>query len=230
MVFVTGAFVLPFCFHTEIYRFYLKFYYTHRYPDGQYMDRARKFYDDGNYAELVKFAEPLLYIYIDNNELKRLTGMAMIGLGDERKGAELYTYGMESGKHNEFEAAKVIKILYYADAYDDVLYYYDRGILMNNMDISYYYGVSLLWAGRVDEAYDMFMRAKRGGYSDTRMLYYHTGLALEKKKRFSEAAEYLLMAYRTGPANDDLVNALVRVYGSLGMYDRAGALLRSKKK
>ncbi len=230
IVFVTGSFVLPFYYHTDIYRFYLKFYFAYRYPGGQYMYRARKFYDDGNYAELVKFSEPLLYVYMDNNELKRLTGMGMIRLGDERKGAEMYTSGMESGKYNEFEAAKVIKILYYADAYDDVLYYYGMGILMNHIDISYYYGVSLLRIGRVDEAYDMFMRAKRGGYSDTQMLYYHTGLALEKKKRFSEAADYLLRAYRTGPADDELVNALVRVYGSLGMYDRAGALLRSKKK
>ena len=89
--------------------------------------------------------------------------------------------------------------------------------------------MSLLRNDRIDEAYEMFMSAKRGGYSDTQMLYYHIGLVLEKKKRHRDAAEYLILAYNRGPADDDIVNALVRVYGTLGMFDRAEALLRSKK-
>ncbi|HPS59477.1 MAG TPA: tetratricopeptide repeat protein [Spirochaetota bacterium] len=229
VIFITCSFVLPYYYHTEIYRFYLKFYYSHRYQGNEYMDRARKLYDEGKYAELREFAEPLLYVYMDNNELKRLTGMGMIRLGDELKGAELYTSGMENGKYNEFEAAKVIKTLYYGEAYGDVLYYYERKILRNNMDISYYYGVSLFRADRIDEAYEMFMNSKRGGYSDTQMLYYHIGLVLEKKKKYSEAAEYLVQAYSSGPADEDLVNALVRIYSTLGMYDRAEVLLRKKK-
>lgn len=229
IIFITCSFVLPFYYHTQIYRFYLKFYYSHRYNGDEYMERARKLYDEGKYAELRDFAEPLLFVYMDNNELKRLAGMGMIRLGSELKGAELYTSGMENGKYNEFEAARVIKILYYGEAYGDVLYYYDRGILRNHMDISFYYGVSLFRAGRIDEAYEMFMSAKRGGYSDTQMLYYYIGLVLEKRKKYGESAEYLLQAYNRGPADKDLVDALVRVYSTLGMYDRAEALLRRKK-
>lgn len=229
VIFITCSFVLPFYYHTEIYRFYLKFYYSHRYQGNEYMDKARKLYDDGQYARLLEFSEPLLFVYMDNGELKRLSGMAMIRQGDELKGAELYTSGMENGKFNEFEAAKVIKILYYGEAYGDVLYYYDSRILRNNMDISYYYGVSLFRAGRIDEAYEMFMTAKRSGYSDTQMLYYHIGLVLEKKKKYVESAEFLEQAYSSGPADNDLVNALVRVYSTLGKYDRAEALLRRKK-
>lgn len=229
IVFITCSFILPFYYHTQIYRFYLKFYYSHRYQGNEYIEKARKLYDEGSYAELREFAEPLLYVYMDDNELKRITGMGMIRLGDELKGAELYTSGMENGKYNEFEAARVVKILYYGEAYGDVLYYYERKILRNNMDISFYYGVSLFRAGRTDEAYDMLMVSKKGGYSDTRMLYYYIGLVLEKKKKYGESAEFLLQAYNSGPADDDLVNALVRVYSTLGMFDRAEALLRRKK-
>ncbi len=230
IIFISCSFVLPFYFHTEIYRFYLKFYYSHRYQGNEYMDKARKLYDEGKYTELVDFAGPLRYVYMENNELKRLTGMGMIRLGEEFAGAELYTAGMENGKYNEFEAARVIKILFYSEVYGDVLYYYERGILRKNMDISYYYGVSLLRAGRIDEAYEMLMNAKKNGFSDTQMLYYQIGLVLEKKKKFRESAEYLVQAYNRGPANDELINTLVRVYSALGMYEQAGALLRSKKK
>lgn len=229
IIFITCSFVLPFYYHTGLYRFYLKFYYSHRYHGNEYMEKARKLYDEGKYAELQDFAEPLLFVYMDNNELKRLAGMSMIRQGNELKGAELYTSGMENGKYNEFEAARVIRILYYGEAYGDVLYYYDRKILAGNMDISYYYGVSLFRADRTDEAYEMLISAKKNGYSDTQMLYYYIGLVLEKKQRVNEAAEYLVQAYNRGPANDDLVKALVRVYGKLGMYDRAEALLRRKK-
>ncbi len=229
IIFITCSFILPYFFHNEIYRFYLKYYYSHRYQGDEYMDKARRLYSEGKYAQLTEFTRPLLYIYLDNSELKRITGLSYIRLGDELKGAELYTSGMENGTYTDFEAAKVIRILFYGGAYGDVLYYYDRNILRDNMDISYYYGVSLFRADRIDEAYLMLMNAVKSGYNDTRNLYYYSGLVLERKNNISAAADYLLKSYNSGPADDDLVKALVRVYGKLGQYDRAEALLGRRK-
>lgn len=228
LIIITGSFVLPYYFHTEIYRFYLKFYYSRAYKGDEYIVKARKLYDEGKYAELKKFIEPLLFIYLEDNELKRIAGLTYIKLGEELKGAEMYTAGMDGG-YNDFDAARVIKILFYKGSYSDVLSYYNRRILVRNMDISYYYGVSLLMRDRADEAIDMLLSAEKSGYNDRQNLYYYTGLALEKKKKDREAAEYLLKAYNAGPADDKITEALARVYGKTGIYDRAEILVRKKK-
>lgn len=230
IIIVTCTLVLPYIFHARVYRFYMKQYYSLRYGENNgYMFHARELYNRGKYEELADFAEPLLIVYYDDNELRRLAGMSLIKLKRELEGAALYTSGMEKGYSNDYEAAKVIKILYNAKNYGDVIYYYDRKILRDYVDTSFYYGVSLLKYGRVDEAYAMLLKAEKERYGDTRKLFYYLGLVYEQKKNDRAAYEYLMKAYRSGAADDDLVKDLVRVCRNLKLFEQAELLLRKRK-
>jgi len=225
---LAGTFFISYFYHAEVYRFLLDQYYSRAYPDRSYMGRALKLYETGKYAELKEFCEPLIFVYSGDNELKRLAGMNYIRLGEELKGAELYASAID-GETGGFDAAKVIKILYYNRSYGDLLAFYNRRILVDNMDMAYYYGVSLLMMERADEALVMLESAMRSGFSDRRGLYYHMGLACEKKRDNRRAEEFLVKAYEAGPADDEIVRALVRVFSKTGKYESAELLLRKRR-
>lgn len=208
-------------------RFYLQTYYEFLYSEDDIVKKSWKLYDDGKHEKLRDFIEPVLDIYVLNNELKRIAGLNYIKLGESVRGAELFASSFENGGGESGDLMKVMKILFQSGNYGEVVFFYDRNILRTNVNTAFYYGASLYQIGRNEEALKSLIVAKDNGYIGDEIDYY-TGLVLEKDGRLSDAVKMYRSAYETNRYNKEIKKALIRAYKKSGNFEMAEIILRKK--
>lgn len=210
-----------------VYRFYIRTYYNHFYTEDELVKKGWALYDDGKYEKLREYLGPLLDIYVWNNELKRIAGLNYIKLGEPVRGAEIYASSFENGSGESADLMKVLKILFQSGNYGEVVFFYDKNLMRNNVNTAFYYGASLYHLGRNRESLSSLMFARANGFIGDEIDYY-TGLALESEGRLKEAAAMLRSAHETNSYNKDIRKALIRVYRKSGDYWMAELLLRKR--
>ena len=210
-----------------VHRFYLKSYYNYMYTEDELVKKAWTMYDDGEYRKLEGFLEPLLDIYIWNNELKRVAGLNYIKLDEPVKGAELFASSFENGAGESADLMKVLKILFQDGSYGEVISFYDRNIMRGNANCAFYYGASLYNLSRFEEARRNLDFARAGGFIGDEIDYY-TGVNYEELGDMQNAALFLRSAYDMNRQNRDAKSALIRVYRKTGEFEKAEVLLRTR--
>ncbi len=206
-------------------RFYLKGYYNLFYTEDEIVQKSWELYDDGKYEKLESFLNPLLNIYISNNEIKRIAGLNYVKLNDPIRGAELFASSFENGGGESADIIKIIKILFQAGHYGEVVFFYDKNLMRTNVNAAFYYGVSLYHIGRYDESLKSLVYAAENGFIGEEIDYY-TGINLEKLGRLTEALAMLKSAHEKNMRNKDIKIALIRVYRKTGDFEMAESLLR----
>lgn len=210
-----------------VYRFYIKTYYNHFYTEDELVKKGWALYDDGKHEKLRDYVEPLLDIYVWNNELKRIAGLNYIKLGEPVKGAEIFASSFENGGGETADLMKILKILYQSGNYGEVVFFYDKNLMRTNVNTAFYYGASLYHIGRNREAFSSLMFARENGFIGDQIDYY-TGLVLENEGKLKEAADMLRSAYNTNSYDKEIKKALIRVYSKSGDYEMAELLLRKR--
>ena len=198
------------------------------YTEHTLLDKAQKMYDSKMYEELNEFINPLLLIYPNNDEFKRIGALNYIRLSDVLKSAELLAQIEDESVKNRPIYEEIIKNLYDNGYYNDVVYFYTQKIMLENVNTAFYYGVSLYKKDRYDESYKMLMYAKSKTFSLPELNFY-IGLNFEKKENISEAIKYVKAASDSAISNSEYKKKLAELYGKNKMYKEAGVLLKSLK-
>ncbi len=227
VILFTGLMLVSVAYSGRVYRFYIKFYYNIFYSEDEIVKKGWELYDGGRYNELHDFIEPILEVYVWNNDIKKIAGLNFIKLGEPLKGADLYASSFENGNGESGELIKVLRILFRNGDYGEIVYFYDRNILRNNVNVAFYYGASLYYQGRSGESLESLAYARENGFIGEEIDYY-TGLAYEKEGRLKEAAYMLQKAYNSNRYNKDIKSALIRVYRQKGDFEMAEMVIRKK--
>lgn len=211
--------------HENLYRFYMKNYYEISGKSSNYMEKSKKLFLDGKYKELENFAEILMFIYPENYKLKQVAGLNYIKLGREIEGAELFASALQGGVDESGEIPHVIRILFRNDHFGDILSFYDRGVMKNDVNIAFYYGGALYHAGRFEESLERLEYARSHGFAGSEINYY-IALNMEQKGNISSAAAYMEAAYRQNRRDREIKMSLIRIYRKAGRLQEAETLFR----
>ncbi len=217
---------LSFYFHEPLSRFYQTVYYRIMTDESTHVEKARKLYNRGRHKELAEYIDPFLFIYPENHELKRIAGLNLMALGDKLDGAEIISSSIDEESMKRSDIIKVARILYRSGSYGDLVSLHDRGILKNDVNASFYYGVSLYHLGRFPESFERIRYARSSGYMGGEIDFY-TALNLERAGRDEEALAYLESAYRLDRKNRTVKKALIRLYRKLKKFSQAERIIRS---
>lgn len=210
-----------------VYRFYIKTYYSYFYTEDELVKKGWALYDDAEYKKLHDFVEPLLEIYVSNNEFKQIAGLNYIKLGEPVKGAELFASSFENGGGETADIIKILKILFQSGNYGEVVFFYDKNIMRVNVNAAFYYGASLYHLGRNRESLISLLSARNNGFIGEEIDYY-TGLALENDGKLKEAAEMFEAAYNADKFNKEYKKSLIGIYRKNGEFEKAEYILRRK--
>jgi tetratricopeptide (TPR) repeat protein len=222
---ITGF--VSFKYSERVYVNYLRIYYNKFYTEKDLDAKARKLYDEKKYKEAENFLEPLLNIYPENIGFKKIAAFNYFQLGDTLKSAEIFA-GIPVDLMNESRILEeMIKNLYYDGHYGDLIFFYEKGIMLNNVNTSLYYGVSLYKKGRYDESLTMLNYVKKNTYMLPELSFY-LGLNLEKKGKEQESIGYIKYAFESDRHNQIYKKALIASYRKSGLYKEAEILLRSR--
>jgi len=236
-VFVMKKFLVTICcalfiflsykYNVQFYKFYIKTYYTKFYSEDEIVKKAWDLYYDAKYKELKKFLDRAMSAYLLNNELKMIAGLNYIKLGDASRGAEIFASSFENGIKENNEIPKIIKILFQDKYYDEILYFYDKNIMRNNVNCAFYYGASLYQKNRYKEAMDILLYAKKNGFIGDEIDYY-TGITFEALGNLKDAETLLESAYESNKYNKEIKASLLRVYRKNKNFEKAETLLRRR--
>jgi len=218
---------VSFKYSSKVYFSYLKLYYNKMYTENELLIKAAGMYDKKMYKELDDFLNPIIIIYPDNNEFKKLAAFNYLQIGDSLRGAELFAGIPDNSVEESRSLEEILKNLYHSGNYGDLLYFYDKKIMLNNVNTALYYGVSLYKKGRYDESYNSLIYAKNNTFMLPE-LYFYLGLNLDKKGKVEEATAYVKNAYESDKYNQTYKKALIDLYRKSGFYKEAEILLRRR--
>jgi hypothetical protein len=214
-------------YSARVYIYYLRIYYDKMYTQNELLIKSADLYDKKEYAELEDFLKPIILIYPDNNEFKKMAAYNYLQLGDSVRSAEIFA-GIADGSIEENRTLEeILKKLYYSGNYGDLLYFYDKKIMLNNVNTAFYYGVSLFKKGRYDESYKSLIIARSNTFMLPELSYY-IGLNLDKAGKPGESLAYIKSAFESDKANKDYKKALIENYRKLGLFKEAEILVRSR--
>lgn len=213
--------------HENLYRFYMGKYFEFTGENKVYMDKSMKLYSEGKHKELDEYIEPLINVYPGNYKLKQIAGLNYIKLGREIEGAELFASSLEGGLVEGKELVLVARILFRNDHFGDMISFYDRGLMINDVNMAFYYGASLYQGGRWKEALERLNYAYKAGYSGYEIDYY-MGLSMEESGDLSKAAFYMERAYNANRREKNIKLALLGIYRKAGHLKEAEVLFRAK--
>lgn len=214
-------------YSARVHIYYLKLYYEKMYTEGELYSKALQMYDQKRYEELKDYINPLIIIYPDNNNFKKIAAFNFLRLGNALEGAELLAGIPVNSLEESRTLEEVLKNLYSGKLYGDLLYFYDKGIMHNNVNTAFYYGVSLYHKGRYDESYKLLIYVKSNTFMLPELSYY-LGLNLDKKGKLQESLTYIKSAYESDRFNKIYKKALVDSYRKSGFFKDAEVLLRGK--
>ena len=209
----------------RVYITYLKIYYDKMYTEQALSDKAQKMYDGKKHEDLKDFIDYLLIIYPNNNEFKRIGALNYTRLGDVAKSAEVLAQLDNESIKNSPVFEEILKNLYDNEYYSDVLSFYNRKIMLENINTAFYYGVSLYKKERYDDSYKMLMYAKSKNLSLPDLNFY-IGLNLEKRGDKSEALKYVKTAFDSDRSNSEYRKKLADLYRQNNMFKEAAIILR----
>jgi len=213
--------------HENLYRFYMKKYYEISGKSDDYLAKSKKLYLDRKYEELNEFIEILMFINPDDYKLKQIAGLNYIKLGREIEGAELFASALQGGVDDGREIPHVVRILFRNDHFGEVVSFYDRGIMINDVNMSFYYGASLYHAGRYKESIERLKHAQFNGYTGYEISYY-MALNMEQGGNLSSAASYMESAYSQNRRDKEIKLSLIRIYRKSGRLEEAEVLFRRR--
>lgn len=218
---------LSYFYHENLYGFYMKKYYEFTGENIVYMDKSRKLYSEGKHKELNEYIETLLIIYPENYKLKQIAGLNYIKLGREIEGAELFASSLEAGVAEGREVVQIVRTLFRNDNFGDIRSFYENGLMINDVNMSFYYGASLYQGGRYIEALERLNYAYKSGFTGYEINYY-LGLCMEESGDLSKAASFMERAYNEKRRDRDIKVSLIRIYRKAGRLQEAEALFRIK--
>lgn len=227
LLIAAGTVYVSYKYSTRVYTWYIKIYYDKMYTQSELLVKAADMYDKKEYRELEGFLDTVMHIYPENNELKKIAVKNYLQLGDPVKSAAIYTVIADSSIEENHTFEEVLKNLYSNGNYGDLLYFYDRKILLNNVNTAFYYGVALYKKGRYDESYKSLLFSKSNTFMLPELSFY-LGLNLDKKGETGEAMKYIKTAFESDKSNREYKKALIDIYRKLGYYKEAEILLRSR--
>jgi tetratricopeptide (TPR) repeat protein len=222
---VTGF--VSFKYSERVYINYLRIYYGKFYTGKDLAAKARKMYDEKNYSGTEKFLKPLLIIYPDNIDFKKIAAFNYLQQGNTLKGAEIFAGIPVESMEDSRILEEMIKNLYNDGHYGDLIFFYEKGIMLKNVNAALYYGVSLYKKGRYEESLALLNYVKNNTFMLPELSFY-IGLNLEKKGKLQESAGYIKYAYESDRYNQIYKKALIDSYRKSGLYKEAEILLRSR--
>ena len=226
MLFSVTVFV-SFKYSARLYIYYLKLYYNKIYTVSELESKAQKLYDEKKYNEAGNFLSSLLVIYPENNDFKKRAAFTYLQLGDSLKAAEILADIPGDSIEESRILEEIMKNLYYSGHYGDLIYFYDKGIIVNNVNAAFYYGVSLYKKGRYEESIKMLMYVKGNTFMLPELSYY-IGLNLDKQSKPQESLSFIKSAFESDRFNQSYKKSLIDVYRKTGLYKEAEILLRSR--
>lgn len=218
---------LSFRYSARVYIYYLRIYYNKFYTEEELVNKSSKMYEEKKYNDLEDFLNPLLIIYPVNDEFKKIAAFNYLKLGNALQSAQYFSdisvNSIEDGKALE----EIFKSLYDNGNYSDLLYFYDKKIMRDNVNTAFYYGVSLYKKGRYDESYNSLMYVKNNTFMLPELSFY-LGLNLDKKGNVNESLNYIKNAYESDRFNQAYKKTLIDFYRKSGYFKEAEILLRSR--
>lgn len=213
--------------HENLYRFYMGSYFKITGENKVYMDKSRKLYSEGKHEELNEYIETLMSVYPGNYKLKQIAGLNYIKLGKEIEGAELFASSVDAGVSEGRELVQVVRILFRNDHFGDIRSFYDNGLMVNDVNMAFYYGASLYQGERCREALERLNYAYKGGFTGYEINYY-LGLCHEESADLAKAAFFMERAYNEKRKDKDIKFSLIRIYRKAGRLKEAEVLFRTK--
>ena len=202
-------------------------YYLLSGDNVKYMEKAKELYANEQYQDLEEYLEPFLTVYKDDYRLKQIAGLNYIKLGRELEGAELFASSLNGVIPQGREVVHVVRILFRNDHFGDIRLFYDRGVMISDVNMSFYYGASLYHGKRNSEALEKLMYAYNNGFTGFE-IYYYLGLVLENAGKLPEAASFMEKAYYAERRNTDVKISLIRIYRKAGRQEDAEVIFRKK--
>jgi len=213
--------------HENLYRFYIKNYYELSGKSKNYLEKSKKLYSDGKHEELSRFVETLMFLYPEDYKLRQIAGLNYIKLGRELEGAELFASALESGVEPGREIPNVVRILFRNDHFGDMVSFYDRDVMINDVNMSFYYGAALYHDSRYRESLERLEFASVNGFTGSEIRYY-LALNMEQKGDLVSAAAYMESAYRENRRDREIKLSLIRIYRKAGRLQEAEVLFRRR--
>ena len=215
-----------FKYSERLYIYFLKIYYNKKYTETELINKARGMYDKKNYRNLESFINPLIVIYPENDEFKEIAAFNYFKLGNPLKSAELLSGIVEHNTAGNRTFEEILKALYDNKSYNELVYFYDKKIMRNNVNTAFYYGVALYKNGRIDESYKSLIYANNTFKLPE--INFYIGLNLDKKGKIPESAAFIKEAYLSDRHNQTYKKALIESYRKLKLFRDAESLLRSR--
>jgi len=225
---------LSFFYSREIYRFHLQAYYRYykklRYDDM--LSRARELYKHEKFRELDEYLKTMTRVFDESQEVRRLQGMNLMKLGDERRGIDLVVSTINWEKIEPAFLGRITELMFGYKLYQDIVSVIDKNGHGEDYSILLYYGVSLVKTGKSRASLDYLLKARKlGEYSfipDRQFdLYYYLGSAYENTGNLDSSLVFYNSAWALNPRDPELKKALLRIYRKKGMYKEAEKLIRS---
>lgn len=197
------------------------------YNENQLLIKAADMYDKKQYRKLENFLNPLLYIYPENDELKKIAAFNYLELGNVLQSAEMISDISDKSIEENRTLEEIIKSLYDKGNYVDLLNFYDRKIMLKNVNTSFYYGVALYKKGRYEESYKALIYANKNTFMLPELSYY-IGLNLDKKGKPTEAINYFKAAFEADRFNQSYKKSIIDAYRKTGLFKEAETILRNR--
>lgn len=232
MILLIASASVSFFYSSEIYRFHLKTYYrfVKKLDYNAMMTRARELYRAEKYQELRDYLKNMALIYDDRVELKRMQGMTLIKLGEERKGLDMIVTTINLDKVDPAFLHRLAELMYQYRLYQDLVSLIEKNGYGNDYSLLFYNGVSLVKTGKPAQALGHLLKVKKlGEYSlagDRQFdLNFYLGSACEETGDLNGSLTYYLLARDLNPRDSELIKALVRIYRKKGMLKEAEKLI-----
>jgi tetratricopeptide (TPR) repeat protein len=220
--------VLPYFYSREIYGFYMKVYYETIL--GQSMEEqlraAEKLYEEHEYTRLKNYLKDRVVAYPENNEFKKLDGLALIKLGNPRKGTDMIITASDGGQMPEKLLEETVNSLGEQKMYRDIIIVFKKNEAGRNPNLLYWYGIALYETGDYTRALANLKRAVDGGRTDYRA-YLYLGKAYYRTGDARAALPCLERSSDMIGDDPEAAMALAQTLRKLGRYAEAEKTMRS---
>jgi tetratricopeptide (TPR) repeat protein len=230
-IMILGAAALSYFYSGDVYAWYMRTYYEKLRGQSieQQLHTVQELYDNHEYKKLRDQLTTLTMVYPEDRELKKLEGLTLIKLGEQRKGAELILSASEGGRMPEKLLEATVNALFEEKMYRDILMVFKKNNPGGNPNLLFWYGASLCETGGYARAVAYLKRALDRGRTDFET-YHYVGMALEKSGDPRSSLPYLEHARSLNVEDPDVGFSLANAYRKLGRYNDAAKIMRNIKR
>ncbi len=231
VVFFAGSIAASYFASEPLYRCYLQFWYrdVQKTTPGEMEKKARQLLEKKEFEALSRYLDRMTVVYRHNSRVLAVAGLYYLRMKERARGAELLAASLEGDALKGKELREAVSLLFEEKYYGDVEAALRQRGPLDDPDLFYYYGVSLLKIKKYPEAVTALKKACGSGYHDADSLLY-LSKALVHSGDVKGAEGYLEMAHRKSPYNYDVISALVDVYRRQGKLKKAAAVMIRRRK